>query len=399
MVNAININHNTKEIMPTYDGILYEKMDNGWEESQNVLYKSLYTPDNSIGKNGDYYCEYIEKYNLLRYSNDFDNTLVWDNNNIILSKDNFVTFPLNYPSTKLIPNTILSEHSLEYNFDNDMENEPYSFSIYAIPNELTTLGIRFSDNDERFGVDVKYNLNTLKSSFNIFGDENEFELNDYGIIEYESEDYLRLYINVNFKFARYLKIKIYLFNENGKTEFINTTPTDGLFINCAQLTKNTIESFNYSASSATSYFVLDKFYKKENDVWVIKDNVVHYFDENTDDKIGNTGDIAIIESIINLEPIVKFGDATNINGNSDGLIYWSEKHNTYYVNGKKGQYKIMFTTRKPHRSGFLKATSLSNKTYQGYTGKSLSKTDYRIGYNTGSHYNFWAENRLLPRRF
>ena len=68
MENSINILHPIDTIKSSYDGKLFQKIDEKWVETNNILYKSEYKyPTNDVGNDGDFYAKYYRKYNYILY--------------------------------------------------------------------------------------------------------------------------------------------------------------------------------------------------------------------------------------------------------------------------------------------------------------------------------------------
>lgn len=417
MVNSININHSENEIMASSEGVLYLKLNDVWNDiSDKNLYKSEYKyPTSDIGNDGDYFVKYIRKYNLIKYSNEFSNPNYWYSNNLIVSPDLDISFA-NTNATKLIPSKTNSEHNLTYTITNDISSKQsaYTFSLYAEANELNKIALSMVDGKENYGIRCIFNTLTFtkelsyigvtpgnESSFTKFGiTSNELSDIDYEIESYD-EGYVRIWITCRFKTTKVIKLKINVLNNNGQLVYPNTTETDGIFINGAQLVKGNKPTNFIVTNNYGDYFLdLEKFYCKESGEWVEYDNRVIYFNDLPNNKVGNNGDIACQDALIHISPMVKFGTSLNIKSpKPEGIIFWNQKIDSYYVKGKKGLYKLMFKNAKPNNYGVSMAVSLSNKSYNTWCSNAATPhmqpkgLDFRKGFNTGGSVNFWNRNK------
>ena len=408
MPNSININHKTNEIMPTYDGKLYLKGASSWIDiSDHCLYKGLSEPSSNIGVNGDYYALFSKKINLIKYSNNFNHKF-WTNTHLDVIPEESVVFPSKYVSSKLIPTSKNAEHSLDVCYMNDItsHNSKYYFSLYALRNEYINIALQITDVSEKYGIRVIYNMYNRTTSMSIIGNNPNFiNPNDFGIITcYDSNgvetDYVRIYLAAQFKNELYLKYKILVVDNNGNTKFSNKSTTDGLFISSAQINKDSLNDYVFSNGYQGEYFKLEKLYKKNiNWDYYSDSNKLWFFDNIPNNDLGNMGDLAGINSLVKLGPIVRFGTANNVNKKTLGLLFWNEKESAYYCYGKKGLHKWMLRNRKPYKSGPLLAITLSNKTYNQWDYKQCSGTNHRMGYNTGGHSNFYHDNLVSYKRF
>lgn len=400
MVNSINFNHFNNTIYGTHDSNLFLKDEIGWEKIPNKLYKKIdILPEKSIGENGDYYVVLEEKSNLCSYSNDFSKTPEWSNKNLILSLDKDIKFPNTYYSTKIIPTMEEKEHSLSYTVRNDRDNM-FTFSIFVSDNEYHRLFLSMTDNNEKLGFKVFFNLLTQEQIVEIL-DQNEIEDLDFNIIPYQN--CFRLFVTSRIKNANYLKMKLTLVDNDNNIIFKNKNNYNGLFISGAQINKGPLMDFKYSDSTTESSHHIKELYKKVNGEWEIYPYKLYTFNDETNDKIGKINDIATISSIIELSPTVKLGikkeDENNELLNLEGVMYFDEVENTYYVNGKNGKYKLMVYNANPHTNELLMATTLNNKTYQQWSYKHYTQPDFKLGYNTGSHCNFYNDVRAIGKRF
>ncbi len=397
MVNSINFNHHNNTIYGTNDSNLFLKYENGWEKIPYKLYKKIdILPEKNIGENGDYYAVLEERNNLCLYSNDFTKTSVWKNNNLFLSLDKDIRFPDTYPSTKIIPTMEEKEHSLSYTVRNDRDNM-FTFSIFVSDNEYHRLFLSMTDNNEKLGFKVFFNLLTQEQIVEIL-DQNEIEDLDFNIIPYQN--CFRIFVTSRIKNANYLKMKLTLVDNDNNIIFKNKNNYNGLFISGAQINKGPLIDFKYSDGTTESSHHIKELYKKVNGEWEIYPYKLYTFNEETNNKIGKVNDIATITSIIELSPIVKFEhNSDNQLINLEGIIYFDEVENHYYINGKNGKYKVMSYINNPHTKELLMATSLNNKTYQQWSYKHYTQPSFQLGYNTGSHCNFYADVRALGKRF
>lgn len=195
-------------------------------------------------------------------------------------------------------------------------------------------------------------------------------------------------------------MKINIIDNENNIIFSNNSLTNGLFINGVQISTNKLNNFNYTNGEEDFNYSIKSIYKKDNDEWIKINESANLLilNEIPTSDIGNNNDIAIINSLLELSPMVKFGTAENIE-KFEGLIYFNEEKNTYCVIGKKGEYELMFLNSAPHTKEMLMSLSLNNKTYQQWDAKHYSIPNFNIGFNSGSHSNFWNDNKLLPKRF
>ena len=417
MAKSININHSTNEIMASSEGTLFVKQNGIWNDiSEKNLYKSEYKyPTSDIGNDGDYYVKYSRSYNYIKYSNDFTKSNYWYQNNIVVSPDSDIAFANSY-ATKLIASRHNTEHSLTYAISNDLTSKqtPYTFSIFVLANEMNKIALSMVDGKENYGIRCIFNVMTHTKDFSYVGinpsDESSFtkfglksnELSDvnYGLESYES-GYVRIWITGRFKTTGVIKFKINTLNNSGELIYPNTSETDGLFINGAQLSKSTIPNDFVVSNNKGDYFLeLEKFYRKDEGEWVEYPNKVLYFKDLPNDLLGNSGDIACQDALIYLSPLVKFGTSINIKSpKPEGIIFWNQKIDSYYVKGKRGIYKLMHRNAKPNNYGPSMAFTLSNKNYQTWCSNAATPhmqprgLDFRKGYNTGGNMNFWNRNK------
>lgn len=408
MVNSININHSNDEITPSSEGLLFIKENNKWKDiSEKTLYKSeLSDPDNKVGLNGDYYTKYKRIYNYIKFSSDFLGN-GWYSNEIILSPDNSVIFPTS-TATKIIPSQTLSTHTLMGIMNNDYN--PYTFSLFVSPNEYDRIALSFTDSDEKYGIKVIFNVSSHTQTLEYIGvnpnnpeSYKQFEIDtdelfniNHNLIQYE--DYDRIWITCQFKMTKIIKYKINFLNNSNQEIFKNENTTNGLFINGAQMVKSLEPGqYNPTNNKGSSYIELERLYTKIDGYWKeLSDNTVIYFKNSPINEIGNNGDIACQDAIIELAPIVRFGKGLTIDNKPFGLVWWSQNENSYYVKGTKGVYKLMFESSKADSYGITMALILGNKTYQTYCSKTYP-ISFRQGFNTGGNYNFFSRNQGYRR--
>lgn len=390
MENSINFLHPIDTIKSSTDGKLYKKEDNEWIEISNILYKSeKKLPDDNLGENGDYYAKYYRKYNYFLYSEDFSQK-VWNKNNCDVNKEPTLLFPYNQ-STKLTASETLSEHSLEYLFYNKLRTT-YTFSLYVHRNEIRNIALVLAEQDEKYGYTLKVNLlnNTFESS--TFGDTEGIS-NTNANIEALDNNVVRIWITAKFNTALILKAAIKLLDNDNNEVFKPDNKTYGLFINGAQLVESTEpEEYILSNGKYATALILKNLYTKNEDKWEITNNKVFFLNKLPTKSVGTNGDISCIDALIELSPVVMFGDSKNINRwkRPVGTMFYNKHKDKWYVKTKRGDYSLEFVKPKPDYHAAAIAISLNQQIYQTYD--KYGRVSHFKGFNTGGNYNFWIRN-------
>ena len=390
MENSINFLHPIDTIKSSTDGKLFHKINGNWTETKNILYKSEYKhPTNEIGNDGDFYAKYYRKYNYILYSEDFDNK-PWNKVSCKTNKEDSLSFPYNSPS-KLTASEELNSHSLDYIFYNKLK-QIYTFSVYVLKNEAENIMLSFGEQNDRYGVKAIFNLNTLESSINEYGETNDIENINCGL-QSLNNNVVRVWVTAKFRTTLILKASIKLLNENNEETFLPENDTYGLFINGIQLVESSNpEEYILSNGKYATQLVLDSLYKKENKEWVKTPNNIHYLDEEPSSTTGINGDIACIDSIIGLNPLIKVGSSETV-GRWDrpvGVIFYNPYKDKWFVKSKKGEYSLVFKSPKPNYYGAAIAMSLNQQVYQ--TSNRYGRVRHMKGFNTGGNRNFWIRN-------
>lgn len=414
MKNAISFYHDINTILTTNDGRMFTKKSingsNQWVDISSHFFKSEYiNPTNDIGVVGDYFGRYIRKNNQLKYSEDF-NSSIWTKKNISLTKESRLSFPTN-PSTKMTSNTINGQHSLETTFVNN--NKVFTFSIYALKNELKNISIKITNPLETFGYRTKANLELGTIVLEPIGEQTNILYKNGGIEQWSGNIY-RIWVSVQIEQEYNLKAKINLCDNLGDEVFSSPNTSYGIFINGSQLVNSMLpESYLYSNGLESTMLELKTLYKKDNEGWKETAYKVHYFNGEPLSTIGNVGDIGFKQAFLELSPIIKVGNSTNLQTTTisskwvwnDESKNWEEQwyekivptniEGVLYFNGNTGKYYIV--TKNGHQSleyfspsntkNILMSISLNQQTYQTWCrGNNFSPLQ---GFNTGGCYNFW----------
>ena len=358
MKRAINFFHNENKILSSYDEIFFKKVEKTWLkiENQNV-YKGTEDPTNDIlpdSKDGDYYIQYGEYGNYLKFSEDFSSS-GWTNKNNKLSKDYYIKFPQDSYSTKIIPSEEFGEHSISTSWNNEVKDNFWCLSFYVLPDELKYFQLIISDANETFGVkgDFSITLNSMKryvvdTNISKIGDSENIILGQIGYEKNYDGSY-RVYVSAKFNMTcpLYGKLKL-LRNINGNIvdEFVNINNTAGLFINSAQLNKGqTPTKYMPSSKETFIYFVFKQLWSKSEDNWeeLSEFNSIWYGNDEPLKNLGEIGDLYFIEPFIKLGSCVRFGKnllykAWNTEELMGGTNYYTESSepnigdNIYYIN-------------------------------------------------------------------
>lgn len=390
MENSINILHPIDTIKSSFDGKLFHKLDGNWTETNNILYKSEYKyPTNDIGNDGDFYAKYYRKYNYILYSEDFSQKS-WNKNHCNINVEPTLYFPYNNP-TKLSATNELSEHGMDYLFYNELRNT-YTFSIHVRRNEIRHISILLSDSKEKYGVKLNTNLITNVATIERFGATDDIENID-GNIEILSDGVVRIWVTAKFKTTLILKAGIKLLNDNMNNIFQPENETSGLFINGAQLVISDIpEEYILSNGKYATQLVLKKLYNKIDGEWVEKGGKIHYLTSEPTQSFGLNGDLACLDSIITLNPMVRFGTSENVGKwvRPVGTMYYNPYQDKWFVKTKKAEYSLVFKEPRPNYYGAAIAMTLNQQVYQ--TANRYGAVRHMKGFNTGGNRNFWIRN-------
>jgi hypothetical protein len=390
MENSINFLHPIDTIKSSTDGRLFHKIDGNWTETKNILYKSEYKlPTNDIGNDGDFYAKYYRKYNYILFSEDFTQNC-WNKNHCTLNVEPTLNFPYNNP-TKLSATNELSEHGLDYLFYNELRNT-YTFSVYVRKNEIQHFQILLSDSKEKYGVRMNINLITNVASVEKFGVTDDIE--DYkGNVEVCDNGCVRVWVSAKFKTTIILKAGLKMLNENMNNIFQPENETSGLFINGTQLVmSDEPEEYILSNGKYATQLVLKKLFRKVDGEWIETIGKIHYLIEEPTESIGVNDDLACLDAIITLNPMVHFGSSETV-GRWDrpvGTMYYNPYQDKWFVKTKRGEYSLMFKEPRPNYYGAAIAMSLNQQVYQ--TANRYGAVRHMKGFNTGGNRNFWIRN-------
>lgn len=400
MENAIIFEHPIDRIISSTDDKLFKKVDGEWIEIDNDLYKSEKKYPTTEGVNGDYFVKYLRKYNHFLYSEDFSQN-VWNKDDIMVTEEPSLSFPKNICS-KLTATQSLSKHSMSYIFTNDL-GKYHTFSLYVKPNELHHLQISLTDYTNSYGFKANANFEDKTISTESFGDVSFVSLYganiDETVITYIDRtkfNYFRIWLTVKFDKALRLSANITMLDEDGNEIFEPIDTNDGLFINAAQLSLNTIpEEYTICEGTFKKSLYLENLYQKIDDKWSIINNELHYITTlDINNELGNDGDIATKTSMIKIDPILLCGNCSTINvfRRPIGTIRYSTLYKKWYVQGRPQlEYSLEYSVPKPSYNKASMAIALNQQTYQTYTRYCYPKIDHRRGIcNTGGCYNDWS---------
>lgn len=406
MENSIIFEHPKDRIISSTDDKLFKKIDGEWIEIDNDLYKSEKKYPTTEGVNGDYFVKYLRKYNHFLYSEDFSQN-VWNKDDIMVTKEPSLSFPKNICS-KLTATKTLSKHSMSYVFTNELEKY-HTFSLYVKPNELHRLQISLTDYTNSYGFKANANFEDKTISTESFGDVSFVNLYganiDETVITYADRstfNYFRIWLTVKFDKALRLSANITMLDEDDNEIFEPIDTNDGLFINSAQLSLNTVpEEYTICDGTFKKSLYLEHLYQKIDNKWSIINNELHYITTlDINNEFGNDSDIATKTSIIKIDPILLCGNSSTVNvfRRPVGTIRYSTLYKKWYVQGRPQlEYSLEYSVPKPSYNKASMAISLNQQTYQTYTRYCYPKIDHRKGIcNTGGCYNDW--NRIHIKR-
>lgn len=350
MKKSVNFNHSDNSILSSFDDYFFIKTSNGWKEVNDIqVFKGTSDPREITiedVKHNDYYIQYEMIGNYLNYSEDFT-TEDWDSENLIFSKDSFISFPYSN-ATKLIPTMNYSKHSLSHSWENTSKDY-WCFSIYIMPNEIRNFELLISDSEERYGLKAVFSIvlnNRKKYEYkpkylgtfgNVPDDELVWNPSDCCDSESMGDGSYRIYLSAKFKTTPRLTAKLRLLKNvdgNITDTFSNDNDTAGLFINSAMLSKGRIP-INYVMTNGDSFLYMNfsKLFKANNlKTWYELNpyNTVWYGKDIPSNILGNVDDIYFINPIIELGKFPRFGTNPIYYGwsrkvNNEREIYYTEK--------------------------------------------------------------------------
>lgn len=369
MESSINLYHDKNLIETISDERLFKKQEivennnvvTKWVQIPNTLYKlEKSNPTSSLGVSGDYCAKYVRRYNNFKYSETFTaNTTnsLWNSYYCSFNTStNNPSFPYS-PSKKMKGLTTFKKHYFQYKIDN--QDVPYTFSIYAKPDEIKTFKIGLYNENFSQGVELKIAFDDEYNESHIMSyTTNHSDVTYYNIFITQVDENKHIYrVGISAKILQtpYVYARVMLIH-NTMEEFKMNTDSQGMYFNAAQLTNNTaslddyVKTYGFTKSSLT----LDKLYKRGNSNWSVVQNTnlyylsnemeiirvdedeydVKYYLDGADD-IGNVGDIATITPILNINPFIRVGDNTSIKikGNNDSIIGTIKNCNLIYRKG------------------------------------------------------------------
>lgn len=348
MGNSIDIFHNERKILSSFDNLFYRKDMGKWYEvrdshifkgTKNPSQLAIYDDAYLNSKKGDYYIQYDEIGNYIKYSEDFVNN-GWNNINVKISSFD-KKFPNSYCS-KIIPTNTFGEHFIAYEFDNDSDRSYWCFSIYVIPNEFNYFELSISDSSEQNGIRGTFSISLdatkkliIRSDLKAFGDTSMLIYDDdcIGIEKISEKDfsYYRAYISLKYNRSSVLKSKFSILkNYRGQLlrEFSNENEYAGLFINAAQLSKSK-KPIEYIKSDGyyNYYLKFNSLHQKENNWRLLDFAKVYYNDKKPSSSLGQTNDICMIDPILTLSNYNRLGNNPMLaawiysNGTSTNIYY------------------------------------------------------------------------------
>lgn len=401
MSNSVFFKHPDSLITTSNEHRLFVKIDDKWVEHPNaMLHKSeiTETPSTDLGKDGDYYAYYVHEYNEIPYSENFSKD-IWHKENVTLKNETSFVLPFNNP-TIVFPSQDNTKHNLSYYFANTVDT--YTFSVYFIAHSKLKIGLMLSDRNETVYYKVRFN----SKSGNVAGDLNEYKIDTITSTEKPKnlsytitpifENAFRLSVSAKIENKPTLKATIQILDDELNEEFRPEDTSYGMWINGAQLDKNANEplKYIYNNGEKTIRTAFSKLYVKENNGWtLLENNKVFYSKGIPSNKIGEDGDICCHESLLGLDPFVRFGNASDINDIEEGIVFYDEKKDKWFIkNGKKKTdvYELMYKNASTFKHDMAMALTLNQHTYHTYNGQ--GRYSHRHGLNTGGNVNFW--NRI-----
>lgn len=459
MESSINLYHDKNLIETISDERLFKKQEivennnvvTKWVQIPNTLYKlEKSNPTSSLGVSGDYCAKYVRRYNNFKYSESFTaNTTnnLWNSYYCSFNTStNNPSFPYS-PSKKMKGLTSFKKHYFQYKIDN--QDVPYTFSIYAKPDEIKTFKIGLYNENFSQGVELKIAFDEeYNESHTMSYTTNHSNVTYYNIFITQVDEKKHIYrVGISAKILQtpYVYARVMLIH-NTMEEFKMNTDSQGMYFNAAQLTNNTdsldeyIKTYGFIKSSLT----LDKLYKRGNSNWSVVQNTnlyylsnemeiirvnedeydVKYYLDGADD-IGNIGDIATITPILNINPFIRVGDNTNTKTIDDKMsnpiayMYYNSDDGHYYIKTKKStsvikvsenppinhimysDCRLMYDDQKPDNNAIVHAILYNQQTYQHYTRCSYfgRGASHRYGIGTSGYLNFYGNPLQRNRGF
>lgn len=414
MENSVDFIHPKSLIQTSSDKKLFVKSNSGWEEQDNIMYKSEYHLPSDEGNNGDFFAKYYRRYNYIKYSENF--TLYpWAKRKCSVRDNQLYKFPYNN-CKELYDFEEYGEHALVYEFYNNF-NTIYTFSIYAKLRNLRKIQLALMDYHEEYGVKARFDLSTGTGSLIPYGSQVGITDTNYSIeLADETMNVYRISITASIGNAIALKAKINVLDNSFNEEF-SIDSGNTICINGAQLSKSAnVEPYLYSNGKYASALSFEKLYKKENNTWIETNNNVYYLTEKPSE-IGIIGDIAVMDSILCLYPFVRFGNTENVSrlDRPLGFMYYDNKEGSWYIKTRKSirkvkvgkvgndwiertfysDCKLMLGSQSADRKAIAMAITLNQQTYNTYNRYGLKLM--RPGFNTGGNTNFWMRNYSRTR--
>lgn len=420
MKTSINLLHPMNLIQTYTDNQMFVKTGEGWRESSYNIYKSEKSlPDNDLGNNGDYYAKYTRRYNLIKNSENFT-AQEWHTNNITYASEDSVVFPYN-PSFKAKGFTKRELHQCYKTFSME-EGLPYTFSLFAKANELFNIRLSLCNYEMTYGVNVTANLYEGTIKIATFGNASNIVTYGGRIEPFDADNGVyRISVTAYFRNINIGRLKFNILNNAGNDVFVAPSPEHGLFINGAQLSQSSsAEDYLYTNGKTASAISFDALYRKINNEWLVTNNKLYYFLDNTiDNGVGDVGDLGFNFAMLNLEPFIRFGNAHNTNKfrNPEGFMYYDDSKNAWFIKTRKslkiipvgknsdgqvieriiyGDCQLMLEGESESnvRHQIAMAITLNQQTYNTYNRYGMNIPKH--GFNTGGNTNFWTYNSLRP---
>ena len=439
---AIHIDHTKPLLATTNDSHFYEKREGAWYPIIANLYKSEFNeiPSNDLGEVGDYYAKYFRRYNYIQYSEDFTKKIldpitkkevdVWNKSKINLVQEPMLWFPEDANPYKMRASTDNSKHFM-YHMFHCTKNAPHTFSIFVKSNDFYRIKISLGNATDEDGISNTVNL--LNGTFNIetYGNPNRCQNYSGTCSMYDdSNDVYRISVSGIILDTINIRVSVKLLDNNGNEVFQPLDDKKGLFINGAQLSKNsTLENYLSSDSKYATSLSFTNLWKKMSPdsshpissyptgYWKEIPNYLHQLSEEPSIELGENGDIATIDAILTLKPFVIFGNAkesitvpdktssnsviikdketnptikshtiTLTKGIKDrGTLFYSKKNDAWYIRTKKGNCRLMLKTPAPNYYDTAMAMTLGQQTYMTYNRG--AKFVFRHGRNLAGNMN------------